>query len=151
MVLSSSRCGVHGPWRTCSGRSWRISWRPRPTSPAYTRPRYHFRYFRVFPDPVPVSFSQKNSPFTEDQLEAEAYFSGLYKTQVLPVLPGISGSGSRIRIPLAPKKGSPKHPLNSVIFLSPAFTRPRYCQPLHLVFPDPVPLSVFLIKFHFHL
>jgi hypothetical protein len=40
----------------------------------------------------------------EDQLEAEAYFSGLYKTQVLPVLPGISGSGSRIRIPLAPIK-----------------------------------------------
>jgi hypothetical protein len=37
----------------------------------------------------------------EDQLEAEAYFSGLYKTQVLPVLPGISGCGSRIRIPLA--------------------------------------------------
>ncbi len=40
----------------------------------------------------------------EDQLEAEAYFSGLYKTQVLPVLPGISRSGSRIRIPLAPIK-----------------------------------------------
>jgi hypothetical protein len=40
----------------------------------------------------------------EDQLEAEAYFSGLYKTQVLPVPPGISGSGSRIRIPLAPIK-----------------------------------------------
>jgi hypothetical protein len=38
----------------------------------------------------------------EDQLEAEAYFSGLYKTQVLPilpVLPGISGSGSRIVFP----------------------------------------------------
>jgi hypothetical protein len=35
----------------------------------------------------------------EDQLEAEAYFSGLYKTQVLPVLSGISGSRSRIRIP----------------------------------------------------
>jgi hypothetical protein len=54
LMMVLFRCGVLGPWRTYSVRSWRINWRPRPTSPAYTRPRY-FRYLRVFPDPVPVS------------------------------------------------------------------------------------------------
>jgi hypothetical protein len=105
----------------------------------------------------------------EDQLEAEAYFSGLYKTQVLPVLPGISGlqledqmeaeayfSGlyktqvhpvtpiSYVFPDPVPVPGSvgPPRPCSGRSWriswrprpTSPAYTRPRYSQPLHLVF-----------------
>ncbi len=57
----------------------------------------------------------------EDQLEAEAYFSGLYKTQVLPGTSGTSGY-FRIRFPYPYStctygKGSPQHPLNFTLLI----------------------------------